>query len=342
MGIWILGLSAPKLVEGLENIRQISCGIYHTLCSTVSTVYSFGRNSYGQLGHGNFQYYDIPAEIKNFEGKHIDSVVAGLNTSFVLLTDGKLFSFGYGESGEIGNGSYENSSKPVQVVFEQDVSIKQISARFNHVGAVSKIGELFMWGCNKKHQLGMDIEEKENSFPVKVDLPPIQEVCCGYNTSFVITKDKKVMAFGNNKNGRLGLESSEEIIEKPTVLNNRWGKECNLRLYGFHSHTFLLAKSEANTEQEKQSPITKNNIFAEFLVSDTFEINDISISENVETGSLLYLLNLEKKLGYIMKRFEAEIVKKFPKLLESEDIKKIESDRLVELMKKYLKSDKKN
>eukprot|EP00924_Labyrinthula_sp_SR-Ha-C_P009114 maker-scaffold_2-snap-gene-13.48-mRNA-1 protein AED:0.41 eAED:0.44 QI:0/0/0/1/1/1/2/0/139 len=138
MGIWILGLSAPKLVEGLENIRQISCGAYHTLCSTVSAVYSFGGNNYGQLGHGNFQDYFKPAEIKNFEGKYIESVVAGEGNSFVLLTDGKLFSFGYGKSGEIGNGSYENSSKPIQLVFEQDVSIKQISAGLNHMGAVSK------------------------------------------------------------------------------------------------------------------------------------------------------------------------------------------------------------
>eukprot|EP00924_Labyrinthula_sp_SR-Ha-C_P009165 snap_masked-scaffold_2-processed-gene-14.11-mRNA-1 protein AED:1.00 eAED:1.00 QI:0/0/0/0/1/1/2/0/146 len=105
-----------------------------------------------------------------------------------------------------------------------------------------------MWGYNNKHQLGVDIEEEERSFPVKVDLPLVKEVYCGDSTTFVKTKDRTVMVFGHNENGKLGLESSEEIIEKPTVLESRWGKECNLELYGFDSHTFLLAKNETDTQ----------------------------------------------------------------------------------------------
>eukprot|EP00924_Labyrinthula_sp_SR-Ha-C_P009118 maker-scaffold_2-snap-gene-13.46-mRNA-1 protein AED:0.78 eAED:0.79 QI:0/0/0/1/0/0/2/0/126 len=93
-----------------------------------------------------------------------------------------------------------------------------------------------MWGCKNKYQL------------VKVDLPPVQEVCCRSETIFVITKDRKVMVFGDNENKVFGLESSEDITEKPTVLNNRWGKESNLGLYGFDSHTFLLAKNEIDTQ----------------------------------------------------------------------------------------------
>ena len=46
----------PKLVRGLENkrVRLVSCSYYHSVVACESSeLYSFGRNDFGQLGHGD-------------------------------------------------------------------------------------------------------------------------------------------------------------------------------------------------------------------------------------------------------------------------------------------------
>lgn len=87
------------------NITQIACGQSHTLLLADGSVYSFGRNAYGQLGHGE----DIPAPeagkerlfvtkpkvIEYFEnmedGEIPTSIATGDHHSAVVTNKGKSF-----------------------------------------------------------------------------------------------------------------------------------------------------------------------------------------------------------------------------------------------------------
>ncbi len=53
-------------------------------------VYSFGYNSYGQLGLGNYTSYNTPQEIKYLSDKYIIDVDCGWNFTIALSS---MFNF---------------------------------------------------------------------------------------------------------------------------------------------------------------------------------------------------------------------------------------------------------
>ena len=58
----------PKLIPNLENVKQISCGYYHTMfLLNDGTVKCCGNNTYGQLGLGDKNNRNIPVLIPNLE-----------------------------------------------------------------------------------------------------------------------------------------------------------------------------------------------------------------------------------------------------------------------------------
>ena len=59
-------LTLPKLVIKLqEKIRMVACGQLHTLAlaQTQGLIYSWGSNSFGQLGIGNNRSVNVPTLI---------------------------------------------------------------------------------------------------------------------------------------------------------------------------------------------------------------------------------------------------------------------------------------
>lgn len=82
--------TTPQCVPALEdrNIEQVSCGSYHSLARTAGgQVFSWGRGSDGQLGHGQ-QSQAAPRLVKGMLNHHRLKVVEGLCTSTLTLTAG--------------------------------------------------------------------------------------------------------------------------------------------------------------------------------------------------------------------------------------------------------------
>ena len=68
-------------------------------------VYSFGQNSYGELGHGHTEERRVPVHVEFCQGKNIVCIAAG-NEHTVLLSDtGVVYAAGYNDSGQCGTGN---------------------------------------------------------------------------------------------------------------------------------------------------------------------------------------------------------------------------------------------
>jgi hypothetical protein len=78
-------------------------------------------NGSGQLGIGT-PNRDTPIKIMD----NIVSVAAGGNHSLVIRKDGSLWSWGHGEFGQLGNGTFTNSNTPVRVMLD-DVRMQPIT-----------------------------------------------------------------------------------------------------------------------------------------------------------------------------------------------------------------------
>ncbi|KAI9111424.1 hypothetical protein K1719_017114 [Acacia pycnantha] len=78
----------PTQVEGKiagSFIEDIACGSYHVgVLTSKAEVYTWGKGSNGQLGHGDNGHRDTPTLVKFFENKQARSVVCGSNFTAVI------------------------------------------------------------------------------------------------------------------------------------------------------------------------------------------------------------------------------------------------------------------
>lgn len=90
-------------------VAGIACGGQHTVVAVRDgTVFSFGFNQFGQLGHHNFSSFAPPSPISDFHLRARD-VKAGRNNTCVLTESGQMKCIGANEHGQLGNGSLQPS-----------------------------------------------------------------------------------------------------------------------------------------------------------------------------------------------------------------------------------------
>jgi alpha-tubulin suppressor-like RCC1 family protein len=84
------------------NVIDIACGESHT-CALTSDgdVYTWGSGQIGQLGHGDFHRQSLPIKVANINEK-IVQVACGKKHTVALTSDGKVYSWGSNESGQLG------------------------------------------------------------------------------------------------------------------------------------------------------------------------------------------------------------------------------------------------
>jgi alpha-tubulin suppressor-like RCC1 family protein len=84
-------------------------------------------------------------------------VIAGQLHSLAVTTTGRVYAWGNGSSGQLGNGSASNSSSPTLVNFTGLLSgetLQHVGAGAYHSFVVTSTGRLFAWGFNGSGQLG--------------------------------------------------------------------------------------------------------------------------------------------------------------------------------------------
>ena len=122
-------------------------------------------------------------------GKAID-IAAGARTSYVLLDNGTVLAFGYGEFGQLGCGQpcTRGSATPVPVPGLTNVT--SISARFAVAYAVHRDGSVSTWGTP-------EYENERRLSPIRLaNLPPMSRVRAGQDFGLGLTTDGRVWLWG--------------------------------------------------------------------------------------------------------------------------------------------------
>jgi len=133
----------------------------------------------------------------------VKTIAAGMNHCVALKNDGTVWTWGQNKFGQLGNGTKENSSVPVQVVGLSDV--KEISVKRNHMLALKNDGTVWAWGWNLFGQIG-DGTTTSQTAPLQVAGLPgeVKHVAAGDTTSYVLAGDGTVWAWGGGFDGQLG------------------------------------------------------------------------------------------------------------------------------------------
>lgn len=96
-------------------------------------LYTFGDDSYGQLGQGMLKYVRDPTRVEGLE--EVDKVCTGSNHMAVLLKNGKVFTWGKGEQGRLGHRDTNNAnlSRPKELLRVRNKRIRQLDATSDYI-----------------------------------------------------------------------------------------------------------------------------------------------------------------------------------------------------------------
>jgi len=115
------GEDANKLyavkIDSISNVRAIAAGKDHSVAlKRDGTVWTWGANTWGQLGDGTNLKNSLPKKISGFESEII-GISAGGDHTFAMDKNGAIWSWGRNDSGQLGDGSFLNKNMPVKVIF---------------------------------------------------------------------------------------------------------------------------------------------------------------------------------------------------------------------------------
>ena len=197
-----------------KNVIKIDAGYYHTLfLDDTGNVYACGKSaSDGRLGIGDVTHLEdddeelisskvvnIPLKIKYFEdnGIRIVDIACGSDHNLALDVNGRIYSWGWNEHGQCGDGKMENEIlEPKLIESLKGYRINLIRCGYCHSYCRSECGKHFIWG-NNTYGGCMVKDEEMVLLPYRVD-GLIKEQCgdCEivellpgyYNTKVIVEK----------------------------------------------------------------------------------------------------------------------------------------------------------
>lgn len=138
----------PKLEEDVK-VKQVALGYMHTVAlSTDGQVYTWGYNSYGQLGNGTTTDSKTPVKIEIGGGKEIAEVYAGAYSTAALTVDGELYMWGNNSDGQLGDGSTTRDNTPKKVEFSNGKKVKEFLLYYSSCMALLSDGTVWAWGAS--------------------------------------------------------------------------------------------------------------------------------------------------------------------------------------------------
>ena len=200
----------------LRNITGDACGSGHsTFLRSDGTVWATGANQEGQLGDGSTIDRSNPVQVINSNGTIFSGVkdISALNSHTVYLkNDGRVWAAGKNNSGQLGDGSSQNRSNPVEVVHSGGSALSGIigiSSGSYHTVYLKSDGTVWAAGRNNFGQLG-DGTTINRLNPVQVihsngtPLTGVKGILPGDYFAVYLMEDGTVWSAGRNNNGQLG------------------------------------------------------------------------------------------------------------------------------------------
>ena len=146
-------LTPVTTFTGGANWKQVAGGGYHTSAiKTDGTLWTWGLNSQGQLGDNTTTQRLTP--VTTFiGGTNWKQVACGGNNTAAIKTDGTLWTWGFNNSGRLGDNTTIGRLTPV-TTFAGGTNWKQVSCAYAHTSAIKTDGTLWTWGQNSPGRLG--------------------------------------------------------------------------------------------------------------------------------------------------------------------------------------------
>lgn len=246
----VAGQNRPQRIGNRRNWQSVAAGGrayddftgFSIALNNAGELYSWGRNSEGQLGLADYDnrsepvlLADPPADWK--------MVATGADYSLAITADGRLYSWGsntYGQLGRIVTASAP-ATKPGRVGGKANwlkVAAGGYWKSFSF--AINSAGELYSWGDNSYHQLGRVIDgENPYDKPGRVG-SSTNWVGVAAGSLHVLARNAagELYSWGANMSGQLGIGTTANQ-QFPTAVTKIDGGDWLVFATGY-SHSFAI------------------------------------------------------------------------------------------------------
>ncbi|XP_073682261.1 retinitis pigmentosa GTPase regulator b isoform X1 [Garra rufa] len=186
----------PREVSVGKRVSWVSCGYYHSAFVTVDgALFTFGEKDSGKLGLSTEKLanHKVPQQVIGISDEVVQVSCGGGHT--VALTEHEVYSFGLGQFGQLGHGTFIFESRSPRVVehFRRG-RVKHVECGENHTALITDCGLMYTFGDGRHGKLGLGEENFTNQF--KPTLCPrfldyhVHSVTCGGCHMLVLAKPR--------------------------------------------------------------------------------------------------------------------------------------------------------
>lgn len=199
----------PVRVQGISgDITSIATGKTSTCAIANQLPYCWGNGYAGQLGNGDTAPRSTPTLVDMtgaLSGKTLKEIGAGEDFACALDTEGRIYCWGTGYDGQLGNGGIEETNvSPVAVAGSlAGKTVTDLDVGPYNVCAVAD-GTPYCWGANGDEQF----DASYNAVPLPVAKGmggvTVVSVAVSYSAFCALGSDQKVYCWGAGWSGELG------------------------------------------------------------------------------------------------------------------------------------------
>ena len=238
--------SMNDINNSIKNNTPISNEISNDILETLLRIPDDNNNFVYQ--NQNYIFGNKIKKLRNMS--NIRDVFTGNNCSYVLTYENELFSFGYGEHGQLGDG--DNIAEGIHKVQIPKKPIKQISIEHGrNCMVLYEDEEIWVFGKNNDGCLGIGNNTVIKT-PIKLNLSfssKIKQICTkgvdgNYNISAILLENGELYVCGSGYYYATGLEHSSDTYS--FVKNNFKfdSKPIKIRINSVYNHINLFVITE--------------------------------------------------------------------------------------------------
>jgi len=226
--------------------QKSASGTNRTCAIVTYNVYCWGYNRYGQLGNGQYigtgdigdsSNIDstVPVKVNRdpgvMAGKNMVKLFVAQYHSCALSTDGYMYCWGYGESGQLGTGNNDDARVPVQIGGALAGKVITDIGGSNNTSCAIAEGKIYCWGANGNGQVGIGSTSNVNTPTLVSTGSGSSDLPASYTATALSTSGSraaqmcavangKAYCWGQNGNGSIGnnvtVSSTSNNITTPT------------------------------------------------------------------------------------------------------------------------------
>ena len=188
---------------------KMDAGKFHT-CAILDngSVSCWGNsNSQGEIGNSESSGSWTHDTVDFPSGRTATSLSTGSYHSCAVMDNGSVMCWGYGGSGQLGDGDFSDRFTPVFSRLPAGSSAVAVDAGSAHTCAILLDGSVMCWGGNEDGQLGIGNHGSSNNTPQNTILPPGRtaiSIAASEDHTCAILDDYSARCWGMDISGKLG------------------------------------------------------------------------------------------------------------------------------------------